>query len=453
VAGTAGQPLLAATWTFPALIATGTSSTVTFPTYASHLLGKPITEPYPTDLACASIVNSGTVDGTAHLSVSLGTYAPATTLDVSVPAQSTKKTCVTPSIMKAALYALTAPDSATLTATAKNGAGADIGSSSKTVAVPPVDNIAWTANGIDGKTLKEMAAVYVEPNALDIDKLQRLAQQYSVFGNFGGGDPYARTGYTRQMAIPPGNLDGESFIVEPAEVGGTFTFRWAIGSVTCACISDQTVDVALFTADQFTSYVAGTSNLATAVWNAQPGGSSGSKVLSEPGEYVLTFSNPSTNFVDRVVTWNRTVTREDIVRDVLLSTFSALRAANVTYSSVTNTFFTGWQHVRRVTQSLKTASANCIDGTFVFASVAELLGYEPVLIFKSGHAYVGVRSAPGSPVIWPIETTMVGSQSTPFQAYEAAITNRKVDKASDPLYQEVDVVTLRSRGVTPLVQQ
>ena len=82
--GTGGSaaPTLAATWTYPAMIAMG-NSTLAFPTYVSHLLGKTITEPFPTDLACATVANSGASAATAHLSVSLGTYGAAVTADVS----------------------------------------------------------------------------------------------------------------------------------------------------------------------------------------------------------------------------------------------------------------------------------------------------------------------------------------------------------------------------------
>jgi len=77
-----------------------------------------------------------------------------------------------------------------------------------------------------------------------------------------------------------------------------------------------------------------------------------------------------------------------------------------------------------------------------------------VLIFRTGHAYVGIRSAPGSPIVWPIETTLVGNASvTPLDAYYTAIVNRAKDMASDPGYQEVDVATMRKAGITPLVQQ
>jgi hypothetical protein len=309
---------VAATWAFPSLITTGTSG-LTFPTYASHLLGKQITEPFPTDLACASVVNSGSTDATVHLSLSLGAYAVAATVDVSVSPQSMKKTCLTPSFAKTALYALTAPDTATLTATAKDSGGSDVGSVSTSIAIPPVDDIAWSANGIDGKTLKEMAAVYVEPNALDIDKLQRLALQYSAFGIWDSGHgPYQRDPYTRSTDVPAGTLSSELFIIDSTEGG----IAWAIGTVTCSVCLDTTVDVAVFTPDQYDAFVAGTDNTATAVWPSQTDGATSSTALS-PGVYYISILNSGT-LVDRTVTWTRTVTHEDVVRDVLLAVFSAL---------------------------------------------------------------------------------------------------------------------------------
>jgi hypothetical protein len=100
------------------------------------------------------------------------------------------------------------------------------------------------------------------------------------------------------------------------------------------------------------------------------------------------------------------------------------------------------------------SATETLDGALVFASAAELLGVEPVLIFPSGHAYVGIRSAPGSPIIWPIETTMVGdSSTTPWDAYLYAMTSRSTKIATDPVYEEVDVATMRKAGITPLVRQ
>ncbi len=282
MAGQNQVPALTATWTFPALITTATAA-ATFPRYVAHLLGRTITQPFPTDFACASVANSGVSAATAHLSVSFGAYGAAVSADVNVPAGGSTKSCVTPTFDKTALYALTAPDTASLTATARDASGADIGSSNMTVAVAPVDDIPWSANAITTTTLKEMAAVYVEPNALDIDKLQRLALQYSNFGVWDSGHgPYVRSAYPRSnVVIPSGTFTAESFIIEPAEAAQSIT--WQLHSVTCSLCTSTAVDVAIFTADQFSAYVAGTSNTVTAAWLSQGTGASASQVLAARG--------------------------------------------------------------------------------------------------------------------------------------------------------------------------
>lgn len=127
---------LTVTWTFPALIRMGTATT--FPTYLAHLLGKPTTEAFPTDLACAKVVNTAATASTVHLSVALGIYGGMVPTDVNVLAQSSKTTCLIPALDKTALYKLTAPDSQQLDATARDATGADVGSIHMTLAIPPV---------------------------------------------------------------------------------------------------------------------------------------------------------------------------------------------------------------------------------------------------------------------------------------------------------------------------
>jgi hypothetical protein len=110
-----------------------------------------------------------------------------------------------------------------------------------------------------------------------------------------------------------------------------------------------------------------------------------------------------------------------------------------------------FQHIRRVSEVLTALSANCLDGSLVFASALELLGMEPVLILTTGHAYVGVRSAPGSKVIWPVETTMVGT--APFaDAFNAGVDEYLADSKNDPQFHVVDVKAMRGKGVLPLPQ-
>ena len=451
-AGTAGSPGsgsaqngVSATWTFPALITDAKGST--FPTYLSHLLGRKVVHPFPTDFACVTVANSGKDPATIHLEIDFAIYAAAKSQDVTIGAKSSKQTCFTPTFDIDALYHLTAPVTGMIEGHATDQASRDVGSVNQVVSVPPVGDIAWADQGIATKDMKTLAAVYGEPHAPVIDQLQRLAQPNSVFSNFGNGDPYHRDPYQRKVTFPPSTYTSELIYVESGE-----QVAWQLAQVSCASCASPGIDVYILTPDQFQGWAAGTSTAATAAWSNQVTGAHATPSLA-PGFYDFVVCNTD-GAAARDLLWTRSVTREDVVRDLLTSLFSALRGLGVTYTSVTNTYFEGWQHVRRVSESIQALSANCIDGTLVFASAAELLGLEPVLLFPTGHAYVGIRSAPGSPIIWPIETTMVGDPSaTPMDAYLYALTSRSKELTMDPNYVEVDVAAMRKAGITPLVQQ
>ena len=443
--GGGGQNGVSASWTFPALI-TDTSGS-TFPTYLAHLLGRRVDHPFPTDFACATVSNGGNAPATIHLEVDFAVYATPKSQDLTVGARSSKQTCFTPTFDIDALYHLTAPVTGMIEGHATDQADGDVGSVNQVVSVTPVGDVAWVDQGIAVKDMKTLAAVYVEPHAPVIDQLQRLAQPNSVFSNFGGGDPYHRDPYGRKVTLDPLTYRSEALYVESGE-----TVTWALSQVTCGSCVSPGVDVYIMTVDQFTGWTSGTSSAATAVWSNQVTGARQTQSLAPGWYYFVVFNTDGA--AARDLLWARNVTREDVVRDLLTSLFSALRGLGITYSSITNTYFDGWQHVRRVSESIQALSANCIDGALVFASAAELLGVEPVLIYRSSHAYVGIRSAPGSPIIWPIETTMVGDMAaTPWDAYLYAMTNRSKEITTDPVYQEVDVATMRKAGVTPLVQQ
>ena len=391
--------------------------------------------------------NSGNAAATVHLEIDFAVYATPKSQDVTIGATSSQQTCLTPTFDIDALYQLAAPVTGMIEGHAIDQAGRDVGSVNQVVSVPAVGDIAWADQGIATADMKTLAAVYVEPHAPVIDQLQRLAQPKSVFSNFGDGDPYYREPYDRKVTLAPAAYTAELIYVEDGE-----NVAWGLSAVTCASCASPGVDVYILTQDQFAGWTNGTSTAATAAWLSRGTGTQQTQALA-PNFYYFVVNNTD-GAAGRDVTWSRTVTREDVVRDLSMSLFSALRGLGITYSSVTNTYFVGWQHVRRVSESIQALSANCIDGTLVFASAAELLGVEPVLIFRTGHAYVGLRSAPGSPIIWPIETTMVGNMSaTPWDAYVYAMTNRSKDITTDPDYQEVDVATMRRAGITPLVQQ
>jgi hypothetical protein len=438
--GTGGvaQPVTV-TWTFPALIPDAARGLV-FPTYIAHLLGKKITHPFPTDLVCADMINSGPA-ASVTMMVNFAVYAQDATQNVTVPANGQSHVCLVPAFDFGKLYALRDATPGRIEAHVTQG-GTVVASAMKDVTIAAVNDIAWTAPGIAMSSMEDLAPVFVTPKATQVDQLQRLAAASSVFGGFGGG-AYQRDPYPRNQDIPAGSYVGENVILESSEQLG-----WRLLSVSGGILDDN-VNVYVFTGDQFNAWKSGTGMTATKVWNAQTTGARDTVQLPQGG-YVFVVSNDQGG-VSRSVSWTRSVTREDVAEDTLRSVFNALKSLSTTYSNIPDTYFSSWQHIRRAEEVISARSANCIDGSLLFASAIELIGMEPVLILKSNHAYMGVRSAPGSSIVWPVETTMVGTDQFPA-AFSYAIQHFPMDSSSDPRFRIVDVKTMRGRGVLPLPQ-
>lgn len=120
------------------------------------------------------------------------------------------------------------------------------------------------------------------------------------------------------------------------------------------------------------------------------------------------------------------------------------------------------QIVRVPGESFKYASANCIDGAVLYASVFENLGLEPLIILGPGHAFVAVRSSVGGD-IYCVETTFTKYAKHPVLtwlgtggtgAFEAAKAH------ADSLYTKwqktpasmmvIDIKREREAGIYPL---
>lgn len=137
--------------------------------------------------------------------------------------------------------------------------------------------------------------------------------------------------------------------------------------------------------------------------------------------------------------------------DQIQAVYNAVKARGMVYTNVPGSFFDGAQYVKLPAQSLRTNSANCIDGTFVFASAFEAMGMESFLIFMSGHAMIAVRAMKGddNSMVY-IETTVVSSRSF-AQAIEAGIEKvRERISENDQMLLSVDVNAFRKAGFTPV---
>ncbi|MCB9492533.1 MAG: hypothetical protein H6674_10760 [Dehalococcoidia bacterium] len=434
---------LTVTWEHPALIPD--AATPLFPTYIAHLFGTTVTHPIEMQLTCASINNSSDSSATGDLVVRFAGYGADATQRVTVPARGTSRVCLNPTFDLSALYALRAPATARIESAFRIGA-TDAAVNMQPVRVMTVNDIVWLHPTVPLESMRDLSAVYVEPNATAVEALlPSVAARVNFTGPLGAFG-YSRGGYTR----PATSLSVGYYMSEPTFLESGETTMSALTYVDGG--SDDDVDVWVFDDAQYAIWTSG--GTATGWrWRDQVTGATQSFTAPSAGWYWYVILNTTDNFVSRTVRWNRTPSREEVVRDSLVAIFQELRSRGITYTSITTSYFgAGTQHVRRTQEVIDTSTGNCIDGTFLFSSLLSLMGLEPVIVYVSGHAFVGVRAAAGSDMrLWFIETTMVGTTtSTPWQAYTHGL-DEFIEASMPGMYLDiVPIPEARGLGITPL---
>lgn len=450
------------TWTFPGLWRRPTGETW-LPTYLLHLFGlSPAAGgPYQLETACARLTNSGASSAVVSLTARAPGYATDRSIDVPVSVGATVTRCINPAWDLPRLYALRALTPLGIEVYARDGGGGTISSAMRSVSALPGSAVVWDQARLDGlaSTPAEMyglmgqyAAVFSTPNDPTVLTVRRGAEPRSQYGGFGalGWSPSSRfyrpdaLARTRSLAV------GEHYFDRIYLEGGE-SLAWRVSSVTGGLDAD--IDVYLFTESQYGPWATLTSTMATSVWRDQLSGATGSFVAPAGGGwYRLVMFNTRDNLSSRSVQWARTSSRADVVWDVLGAIFEEMRSRGMIYRNISTSFFEGYQPFSLPRDSIAMRAANCFDGTVLFASVLEGIGFEPIIHLAQGHAYVGVRSAPqssGIGRIWYIETTMVGDPSrTWFDAILCGGASCVVP--SSAFHVDVSVTAARAARIRPI---
>ncbi|HEY0171595.1 MAG TPA: AAA-like domain-containing protein [Pyrinomonadaceae bacterium] len=155
----------------------------------------------------------------------------------------------------------------------------------------------------------------------------------------------------------------------------------------------------------------------------------------------------------------------EVVREQARALFTALKKdAGLTYisSGLSLGAVPGHltQRVRLPRESLAAGgSANCIDGTVLFASLLELASLSPLIVLIPGHAFVGWKTWKNLDAYEFLETTMIHSaefdvaQQQALRAYSDA---KQKGYFARPLFDPhgfarlIDVSTARTRKIYPL---
>jgi hypothetical protein len=143
-----------------------------------------------------------------------------------------------------------------------------------------------------------------------------------------------------------------------------------------------------------------------------------------------------------------------VSRDQVKAIFNALKNKySIVYINSVISYPNGTQRIKFPEDAIHLKSANCIDGTILFASALENIGLNPYLVIVPGHAYLTWDTWPGSGLVDVLETTMVGT-STFEQANAAGLTEYNNEIQSGHFTSGVsawlDIKYLRSVGITPL---
>ena len=148
--------------------------------------------------------------------------------------------------------------------------------------------------------------------------------------------------------------------------------------------------------------------------------------------------------------WKNTREQEQETYREAKAIFTALHSAGLSYvkSSFTLGGNQAWsERVRMPSVSLLESSANCIDAVVLYASLFENLSMDAKVVIVPGHAYVGVRVAPGSPRFLMIDAALTGLAS-----FEAAVASADRGLTNHPASQTTQVLIpeARSSGIYPM---
>lgn len=141
--------------------------------------------------------------------------------------------------------------------------------------------------------------------------------------------------------------------------------------------------------------------------------------------------------------------------------FNALKERGIKYVNSVIAFSpeegTRNQRVRLPRESLDSKTANCIDGTVLFASLLEGISLNPAIVVVPGHAFVGWQIWDNKDEWHYLETTMIGGAYTFAQARNSASSMAETfktlaeDTGNPAKFRQWSLRTLRTQErITPM---
>jgi len=418
----------------------GKSEDALFLTYIAHLFGGKV-DGARFDFACCDVTNQGTEEVRVRVAAVLVGYSTETTVTESVAAGRSVTICVNPVFDRRALADLDGPVNSQVRLTVEDLDRVRVVDEwSRAATVLPLDSIL-----IDPPATLQLAAALVTPHAPRVEDALDEVAELSEFGTFGmggyrgAGQPVTRAG----LAIDAGRYLYETLVLEAGE-----ELRVELVSVSGGTAAD--IDLYVVDPANLAKLQAGEQFHVLAIQENAQTGATFRFLPGSGGSFSLVLGNSSDDWVSRSVTYRRTRGRIEVAYDYLAAIYSYLQGQGQNYINIPGDAWNeGLQRVRLPDDMLRGGGGNCIDGSLLFASFLELAGVDPVILIVPGHAFVGVKSAAGSGVVWPIETTMMGSGTPALEAFTTGVTEM-VEAANEGTLQLLDIAAARNAGLSPI---
>ena len=434
IAGSAEYPFLT--------MAEGVGGDLIFPTYLAHLLGGTVTADWwGGDFACVSLENESSASGSIEVTAELVGYSSAVSELRTISANASLDLCLNPVPDLDALYGLSSEaNSQVLVRVTDASSGALLWQESDSVRISTQGDIFFMMDGVPARS---STATLVRPDTV-IDVLDDMVELSWFNGSIGVG------GY---RAHPPSSVPWWPWATVSVSAGGYY-YKWLYmeaGETVEFTASSDGADSWLYVVDSadFQNLQSGSPFLVW--WQEEIDTSqSGSFTAPSSGSYYLVAYNYSSIFSENV-TWRSKMTRADNVLDYLYIAFTYLQNLGINYINVPGNFFDGSQQCLLPDEVISNGGGNCIDGTLLFASLLEQIGVRPIITYVPGHAFISVDSGPtGYNTVWSLETTMMGSSSSFWDALGSGLQQHAEAPFDGALFLDLYVDEARADGILPM---
>jgi len=422
-----------------------------FMTFLAHLYGQQVFGQVTHFVDPLTIKNPSSEKRTVVVEAELQGYSDVASTVVTLEPEEEKTLGLDLTFDFHALYAISAPVLSQARITLSDTGGTTFDSFSQSVTVLSKNTAVFAIKRPDGtiSDFRKYFAVFATPHdaAGEIDRLMKESADQSTFGAMVGYQ-YLGQPTSQSLTLSQGTCHHwQTYYFQKHPLTGSALNARVVVTVDPCTLCDSNAIYMVMDDANYQKYQASQPYETLLHWNTL---GAGDLTIALPGDggYHHIACNPADNIRDRVFNIQRTMGANEGASDQLSSIYKALHNRGMNYSNATEDYFEGAQNVRFPSQSLAATTANCIDGTLVFASVLESLEMRPLIFIGPGHALVGVRLGPtdGGPYM-ALETTMV-SQGDAGAAISQGLNQVNAWKGN-PVFLLLDLKKLREGGVTP----